>query len=67
VQESSRFDTSDPNASGAATHLPANRRIGATEFAVDLQGPDGDAGMGMVEHAVYGTYRPYGFEGPTRF
>jgi hypothetical protein len=67
VQESSRFDTSDPNASGAAIHLPANRRIGATEFAVDLQGPDGDAGMGMVEHAVYGTYRPYGFEGPTRF
>jgi hypothetical protein len=63
VQESSRFDVTDPIAKPAAAHLPARRRLGATEFAARLKGPDGSAGMAMVEHMVYGTYRPSGFEG----
>ena len=35
-----------------------------TEFAASLEGPDGSTGMVHVEHMIYGTYRPSGFEGP---
>jgi hypothetical protein len=64
VQESSRFDVTDPNSKPFGAHLPPRRRLGATEFASSLKGPDGRTGMAMVEHMVYGTYRPSGFEGP---
>ena len=67
VQESSRFDVSDPRTSPFAEHLPRNRWLGATEFSARLEGPDGTAGMAMVEHAIYGTYHPYGFEGRTEY
>jgi hypothetical protein len=62
AEESSRHDVSDPKAKPFAEHLPERRRLGATEFGARLKGPDGD-GWAMVEHVVYGTYRPAGFEG----
>jgi hypothetical protein len=61
-QESDRFDVTDPTGKPAGRHLPPNRRLGATEFASHLKGPGGE-GIGMVEHMIYGTYRPSGFEG----
>lgn len=64
VIESSRFDVRNPNEALGGSHLPLERRIGGTEFAATLSGPDGAKGMGMVEHMIYGTYKPYGFEGP---
>jgi hypothetical protein len=67
VQESSRFDVRDPRTSPFAEHLPRHRWLGATEFSASLEGPDGQSGMAMVEHMIYGTYRPYGFEGPTEY
>ncbi|HEY4099235.1 MAG TPA: hypothetical protein VGM33_27170, partial [Baekduia sp.] len=63
VVESSRHDVTDPNAKPFGAHLPRRRRLGATEFAARLHGPGGATGMAMVEHMVYGTYRPSGFEG----
>jgi hypothetical protein len=33
--------------------LPEARRLGATEFAARLGGPDGTRGMAMIEHMVY--------------
>jgi hypothetical protein len=67
AEESDRFDATNPNTSDGARHLPSSRRLGATEFAASLEGPRGQRGMGMVEHAIYGTYRPYGIEGPNRY
>lgn len=61
AQESDRFDVTDPNAKPAGAHLPENRRLGATEFAARLRGPNGSTGMAMVEHMIYGEYRPSGF------
>lgn len=62
VEEFSRFDVTDPQAKPFAQHLPERRRLGATEFAARLKGPGGE-GWAMVEHVVYNTYRPGGFEG----
>ncbi len=62
VEESSRHDVSDPSAKPFAEHLPERRRLGATEFGARLKGPGGE-GWGMVEHVVYNTYKPAGFEG----
>ena len=67
VIESGRFSVTDPNVAGGGEHLPARRRLGGTEFAAGLDGPDGETGMAMVEHMIYGTYRPYGFEGPNQW
>lgn len=58
-----RFDVSDPAVLAGPPHVPVERRLGGTEFAADLVGPDGSDGMAHVEHMIYGTYRPYGFEG----
>jgi hypothetical protein len=60
--ESGRFDVSDPRATPGADHLPLARRLGGTEFAASLEGPGGAIGMAMVEHMIYGAYRPYGFK-----
>lgn len=67
VIESSRFAVTDPHVAGGGEHLPAARRLGGTEFAARLQGPGGATGMAHVEHMIYGTYRPYGFEGPNQW
>jgi hypothetical protein len=67
VIESSRFDVTDPLAAGGGEHLPPERRLGGTEFAARLDGPGRATGMAHVEHMIYGTYRPYGFEGPSRW
>ncbi|MBM3678813.1 MAG: hypothetical protein FJW96_13190 [Actinobacteria bacterium] len=63
VIESNRFDVSDPLARSGADHLPRERWLGGTEFACSLEGPDGAVGMAHVEHMIYGSYAPYGFEG----
>jgi hypothetical protein len=60
--EHERFAVSDPGARAAPDHVPPERRLGGTEFAARLCGPDGAAGMAHVEHMIYGAYRPYGFE-----
>ena len=62
--ESSSFDATDPDAAPGGAHLPAARRLGGTEFACSLAGPDGEPGMAHVEHMIYGTYEPSGFVGP---
>jgi hypothetical protein len=67
AEESDRFDATDPNSSPAGRHLPPSRRLGATEFAATLKTSTGGDGMGMVEHAIYGTYRPSAFEGPNQY
>lgn len=63
VQECSRWDVTDPRAAPGAEHLPRRRWLGGTEYAASLEGPGGAQGMAHVEHMIYGTYRPYGFEG----
>jgi hypothetical protein len=67
AEEADRFDVTDPNTSPAARHIPAPRRLGATEFGSNLTTSDGGDGMAMVEHLIYGTYEPYGFEGPNSY
>jgi hypothetical protein len=67
VLESNRFDVTDPHVAGGGEHLAPARRLGGTEFATALEGPGGEIGMAHVEHMIYGTYRPYGFEGPIRW
>lgn len=62
ARESSRFDVTEPGSRPFGAHLPERRRLGATEFAARLRGPDGREGIAMVEHMVYGPYRPGGFE-----
>ena len=61
--EIERFDVSDPAVKAGATHLPPDRLLGGTEFACSLEAADGTVGMAHIEHMIYGTYRPYGFEG----
>jgi hypothetical protein len=60
--ETDRFDVSDPAAMAGPEHVPANRRLGGTEFAASLRGADGSTGMAHIEHMIYGRYDPYGFE-----
>jgi hypothetical protein len=67
VFETDRFDVTDPEAGGGGDHLSPERRLGGTEYAASLTGPRGATGMAMVEHMIYGTYRPYGFDGPNRW
>jgi hypothetical protein len=62
--ETSRFDVTDPNTAPGGAHLPARRRLGGTEYACHLEGPEGACGMAHVEHMIYGTYEPAGFVGP---
>jgi hypothetical protein len=64
VQEASQFDVTDPCAAPGGEHLPSRQRLGGTEYAAALWRPDGTEGVAHIEHMVYGTYRPYGFEGP---
>ena len=65
--ESSRFAVTDPHVAGGGEHLEPRQRLGGTEFAASLQGPGGTSGMAMVEHMIYGTYEPYGFDGPNQW
>ena len=58
VIERDRFDVSDPAVAGGALHLPAARRLGGTEFASTIAGPDGAKGMAHVEHMLYPLRRP---------
>ena len=62
VTEADRFRLDDPAVVPAPAHVPEVRRLGLTEYSAVLHGPDGAEGMAMVEHMIYGTYRPYGFE-----
>ncbi|HEY4279602.1 MAG TPA: hypothetical protein VGM91_15365 [Conexibacter sp.] len=62
--EADRWDVTDPTKAPGGDHLPPARRLGGTEFAATLRGPGDTAGMAHVEHMVYGTYKPYGFDGP---
>jgi hypothetical protein len=60
--ETDRFDVSDPAGMAGPEHVPANRRLGGTEFAASLRGAGGSEGMAHIEHMIYGRYAPYGFE-----
>lgn len=53
VAESDRFDVSTDVAAGPA-HVPADRRLGGTEFVSSLRADDGATGMAHVEHMLYG-------------
>ena len=61
-EEIDSFRTGDPAASLGPEHVPAERRLGGTEFTSVLFGPSGSKGMCHVEHMIYGRYEPYGFE-----
>ena len=37
------------------TRLPAERRLGPTEFPCVLEGPDGERGMVHFEHHIFGA------------
>jgi hypothetical protein len=43
--------------------VPADRRLGPTEFPFTISGPGDTRGMAHFEHHVMGRYAPYGFEG----
>lgn len=60
-EESGTFRVDDPAEALGPTHVPANRRLGGTEFTSTLVGPGDSAGMCHVEHMIYGRYEPYGF------
>jgi hypothetical protein len=47
-------DVTDPAAKPFGAHLPEKRRLGATEFAASLRGAEGEVGVAMVEHMLYG-------------
>ncbi|MEE8601514.1 hypothetical protein [Euzebya tangerina] len=57
VAESDRFRADDPTASLGPAHVPAERRLGGTEFVstMTMRGPAGEGtGMAHVEHMLYG-------------
>lgn len=51
--EHDRFRVDDPARQLGPEHVPAQRRLGGTEFAAELTGPDGTKGMAHVEHMIY--------------
>lgn len=51
--EHDRFRVDDPGRALGPEHVPAERRLGGTEFACTLTGPDGTEGMAHVEHMIY--------------
>lgn len=53
VAETDRFDVSTDEPAGPA-HVPAERRLGGTEFVSTLRADDGATGMAHVEHMRYG-------------
>lgn len=59
--ESDRFDISVPGELTGPEHVPGERRFGGSEYAARVLGKDGDRGIAMVEHMVYGPYERYGF------
>jgi hypothetical protein len=61
AEEFDRFRVDDPAAALGPEHVPVDRRLGGTEFVVNVSGPRGD-GMAHVEHMIYGPYEPAGFE-----
>jgi hypothetical protein len=60
--EHERFKVDDNLHKAAPERIPADRRLGGTEFVCDLTGPGGEKGMAHVEHMIYGAYEPSGFE-----
>lgn len=52
--EGERFDVANPAATAGPPHTDPGRRLGGTEFASNLVGPDGSVGMAHVEHMLYG-------------
>lgn len=59
--ENDRFDVSVPGALTGPEHVPQEGRFGGSEYAARVLGKEGDRGVAMVEHMVYGAYDPYGF------
>lgn len=62
-RESDTFDVTDAGRLAGPEHVPERNRLGGTEYAAMLTGPNGARGMAHVEHMIYGTYHPYGFTG----
>lgn len=52
IAEIDRFDVSGDEPAGPE-HVPAERRLGGTEFACTLHADDGATGMAHVEHMLY--------------
>ena len=63
AEETDRFRTDDPTRALGPDHVPERRRLGGTEFTSTLTGPGGSNGMAHIEHMIYGTYLPHGFQG----
>lgn len=58
-QEEDRFRVDDPTTTLGPEHVPAERRLGATEFVSTFTHvASGASGMAHVEHMVYGDHQP---------
>jgi hypothetical protein len=60
VSESDEFRADDAMQTHGPEHVPADKRMGGTEFACVMHDVSG-SGMAHVEHMIYGAYEPYGF------
>lgn len=61
VVETDRYPAEPAEERTGPPHVAPRRRLGPTEYACVLTGPDGARGMALVEHHIYGPYDPYGF------
>lgn len=52
-----------PGPPAGPPHVPPGRRLGPTEFPMQMTGPGGASGMAHFEHTISGPYPRYGFEG----
>lgn len=58
VMETDRFRVDDPTRTLGPEHVPAERRLGGTEFVSTFTHSSGAQGMSHVEHMVYGDHQP---------
>ena len=61
VVEHDRYAVDPRAAKAGPPHVPAEKRLGPTEFPSLLVGPGDSRGMAHFEHHVLGRYEPYGF------
>ena len=62
VVEHDRYPIDPSREAAGPPHVPAERRLGPTEFPSVLVGPGDARGMAHFEHHVLGRYEPYGFD-----
>ena len=61
VIEYDSYDVSPGSELTGPPHVPAEHRLGPTEFPMNMSGPDGAVGMAHFEHTMNGPYPRYGF------